>query len=341
MICLCFLTGLSQEKKEYKVVSVGFYNLENLFDIYDDPLIFDDDRTPTGKDRWTEEIYQKKLGNMAYAISKIGSEEKLNPPAILGVCEVENRQVLEDLIKTPFLTPYDYGIIHIDSPDERGIDVALLYQKALFTPLNAVKHELLLYETKNSSKRDYTRDQLVVSGLLEGEEIHLIVNHWPSRSGGEKASSHKRENAARLSLKLTDSLFRKDPYAKIIFMGDFNDDPSNKSLSKVIGAKGVKEQVERTDLYNPYYQLAKKGAGSSAYRDSWNLFDQILVSKSFIEKSSEKYTFYRAHIFNDPFLVTTAGQYKGYPFRSFGSTGFTGGYSDHFPVYILLIKEKH
>lgn len=340
MILLCFLTGSAQESKEYNAVSIGFYNLENLFDIHNDPLIFDDDRTPTGKDRWTEEVYQKKLYNMAYAISKIGNGEISSPPALLGVCEVENLKVLEDLVKMPFLAPYNYEIIHIDSPDERGIDVALLYQTQLFTPLNSVKHELLLYDLKNPSKRDFTRDQLVVSGILEGEEIHVIVNHWPSRSGGEKLSSHKRENAARLSLKITDSIFRNDPYAKIVLMGDFNDDPSNKSLSKVIGAKAKKEQVGLTDFYNPYANIARTGAGSSAYRDRWNLFDQILLSRSFIEKSSKKFTFFRAYIFDDPFLVTSTGQYKGYPFRSFGSTGFTGGYSDHFPVYILLIKEK-
>lgn len=340
LIFLGFSSSFGQEKREYEVVSVGFYNLENLFDTFDDPMIFDDDRTPTGKDRWTDELYRKKLENMAFAIHMIGQRHTGAPPALLGVCEVENRQVLEDLVKMPLLAPYDYEIIHFDSPDERGIDVALIYQSSIFTPLHSTKHELVLYDHKNPSKRDFTRDQLAVSGMLGGEEIHVVVNHWPSRSGGEKLSSHKRENAARLSNKITDSIFRKDPYAKVILMGDFNDDPTNKSLSKVIGAKNKKEQVGISDFYNPYASLAQSGAGSLAYRDRWNLFDQILVSRSLIEKSPEKFTFFRAHIFNEPFLVTPTGQYKGYPFRSFGSTGFTGGYSDHFPVYILLIKAK-
>ncbi len=197
---------------------------------------------------------------------------------------------------------------------------------------------MILYDRKNTGKRDYTRDQLVVSGMLDGEEIHIIVNHWPSRSGGEKLSSYKRENAARLNLQIIDSLQRKDPYARIINMGDFNDDPGNKSLSRILGAKAKKEQVDFKGLYNPYAAIAANGTGSSAYRDQWNLFDQILVSKSLVEKNPAKFTFYRAYVFNDPFLVTSTGAYKNYPFRSFGSSGFTGGFSDHFPVYILLTK---
>ncbi len=340
----CLILGgtgflFSQENKEYEVLSVAFYNLENLFDPFDDPKIFDDDRTPQGKDRWTEELYEKKLKNMAFAIHEIGREKVKAPPALLGVSEVENRQVLEDLIATEPLAPYNYGIIHFDSPDERGIDVALLYQKAFFIPLHWSSHDLILYDPKNPSKRDFTRDQLLVTGLLQGEEIHILVNHWPSRSGGEKMSSHKRENAARLTLKITDSLWRIDPYSKILLLGDFNDDPTDKSLSKILGAKQNKDQLEFQDFYNPFASIFKKGTGSSAYRDSWNLFDQILVSGSLTKKDPEKWSFFRAHIFNASFLTTREGQYKGYPFRSFGSTGFTGGYSDHFPVYIILIKE--
>lgn len=338
---LGWIHGLkAQQKEDYQVLSVAFYNLENLFDIHDDPLIFDDDRTPMGKDRWTEDIYQKKLTNMAFAISRIGQDHRGGPPDILGVCEVENLQVLEDLISTPLLAPYNYEVVHFDSPDRRGIDVALLYRKARFTPQNVSKHELVLYEPKEPGKRIFTRDQLLVSGFLAGEEIHFLVNHWPSRSGGERLSRHRRENAARLSLKIVDSLQLRDPYARIIVMGDFNDDPNNKSLSQILGAKAKKQHIGLKQLYNPYASLAKTGAGSLAYRDKWNLFDQIIVSSSLIEKDPSKFTFFRAFIFNEPFLVTPTGQYKGYPFRSFGSTGFTGGFSDHFPVYILLIKKS-
>ena len=168
---------ISQEKREYEVVSIAFYNLENLFDTQDDPKIFDDDRTPNGKDRWTEELYRKKIENMAFAIHEIGQDKVNGPPALLGVAEVENRQVLEDLIETPLLAPYNYGIIHVDSPDERGIDVALLYQKTFFIPLQWANHELILYDPKIPSKRDFTRDQLVVTGLdlrLQGAVVALL-----------------------------------------------------------------------------------------------------------------------------------------------------------------------
>lgn len=345
LFAFLFLSGIplalfGQEKKDYHIVTLGFYNLENLFDIYNDPNTFDDDRTPEGKDRWTESKYRKKLKNMAYAIGRIGFEESKSPPAIIGVCEIENLTVLEDLVSQPALLPYDYGIVHYDSPDLRGIDVALLYQKKLFQPEHSVAHELVLHNPKEPDKRIYTRDQLVVTGLLEGERIHVIVNHWPSRSGGEKASSPKREKAALLNKHIIDSLHRAEPYARIVSMGDFNDDPHNKSLKKVLGAKTEKGSVGLKELYNPMGAMAKKGIGSLAYRDGWNLFDQIIISKPFLEPDYSRYTFFRAGIFNENFLATPTGQYKGYPFRSYSNGGFTGGYSDHFPVYVLLIKEK-
>ncbi|WP_245583389.1 endonuclease/exonuclease/phosphatase family protein [Salinimicrobium terrae] len=334
-----FFTAFAQEVKDFSVVSIAFYNVENLFDTQDDPQIFDEDFTPTGKNRWTEELYYKKQENLSFAINSIGNDQIKAPPAILGLSEIENLQVLEDLVNMPLLAPYDYQIIHFDSPDERGIDVALLYRPDIFVAENSVNHSLLIYDRKSTSKRDYTRDQLVVTGSLDGEEIHVVVNHWPSRSGGEKASNYKRENAAKLNKNIIDSLHRKDPYARIINMGDFNDDPHDNSLKKILGAKARKEQVEFGGLYNPFAAIALRGTGTSAYRDQWNFFDQIILSQSLIEKDPSKFTFFRAYVFNPPFLVTAKGPYKNYPFRSFGSSGFTGGFSDHFPVYILLIKE--
>lgn len=330
----------AQENLEYQVYSIAFYNLENLYDTLDDPLKFDDDRTPKGKDRWTEEIYRKKINNMAFAISQIAVEEAFAPPVILGVCEIENREVLEDLITHPLLQPFDYGFIHYDSPDLRGIDVALLYRKEHFHPINSLTHELILEDPDIPGKRVYTRDQLVVSGTLDGEQIDLIVNHWPSRSGGEKSSGPKREKAALLNLKIIDSLQRINPYAKIISMGDFNDDPNSKSFRKILKPKSNKNEVTLKEFYNPMMPMFKQGIGSLAYRDGWNLFDQILISQALLEKNTSAYTFFKAGIYNPSFLTTSSGQYKGYPFRSFGSNGFTNGYSDHFPVYILLLKKN-
>ena len=344
LIFLIVLSGFpllqAQEKKTYNIRTVAFYNLENLFDTENDPLTFDDDRTPQGKDNWTKEIYRDKLKNMAFAIRNIGFEKAEIPPVLLGVCEVENRKVLEDLIKEPLLAEYNFGIVHYDSPDQRGIDVALLYQKDYFSPNSSKPRELLIYDNFDPAKRVYTRDQLVVSGLLEGEEIHLIINHWPSRSGGVSRSSYKREEAAVLNKRIIDSLQRMDPYAKIITMGDFNDDPFDRSLKKVLGAKSSRNKLEIKDLYNPMAVLSKKGIGSSAYRDGWNLFDQIIISKPFLEEDYSSYRFFQANIGNENYLTTVSGQYKGYPFRSFGYGGYTGGYSDHFPVYIYLIKAK-
>ncbi|MGY3792442.1 endonuclease/exonuclease/phosphatase family protein [uncultured Aquimarina sp.] len=334
-------TVLSQEKKTYKVNTIAFYNVENLFDTLDDPITYDDDRTPNGKDHWTEEIYKDKLKNMAKVISEIGADVTKNAPAILGVAEIENRKVLEDLANEPVLLPKDYGIVQFDSPDRRGIDVALLYQKSLFRPVNTSVHELLIYSNNDAKKRVYTRDQLLVSGYLDGDLIHVIVNHWPSRSGGEARSRYKREEAAALNKKIIDSLFDIDPYAKIITMGDLNDDPDNDSVKKVLGAKSEKKDVKLKGLYNPMYNMSKKGIGSLAWRDSWNLFDQIIVSKGLLDKDYSSYRYYKAGVFNKNYLANPRGRYKGYPYRSFANGAYTGGYSDHFPVYVYLIKENN
>lgn len=333
------VTFFGQNEKEYKIITVAFYNVENLFDYEDDPVTFDDDRTPEGKDHWTQEIYEAKVRNMAKVISEIGQDVTGTSPTILGLCEIENRRVLEDLVNDSALVKKDYGIVHFDSPDRRGIDVAFLYQKKLFTPTNYKAHELFLYQDNDRSKRIYTRDQLLVSGMLDGEKIHIIVNHWPSRSGGEERSRPKRIKAAELNKRIIDSLFSDDPYTKIITMGDMNDDPSSPSIKDVLKTKIERENMTLKELYNPMEKMYKKGMGTLAYRDAWNLFDQIIISAELTKKDYSTYRFYKAGIFNKAYLQTPRGQYKGYPFRSFAN-GYTGGYSDHFPVYIYLIKEK-
>jgi exonuclease III len=276
---------------------------------------------------------------MAKVISEIGEDVTGTSPTIIGLSEIENRRVLEDLLNQAPLVSKDYGIVHFDSPDRRGIDVALLYQKKLFTPTNYKAYELLLYDDEDRSKRIYTRDQLLVSGMLDGEKIHVIVNHWPSRSGGEARSRPKRIKAAELNRHIMDSLFSEDPYAKIITMGDLNDDPTNQSVKDILKAKSEREDMKLKELYNPMEDMFKKGLGTLAYRDGWNLFDQIIISTELTKKEYSSYRFYKAGIFNKNYLATPRGQYKGYPFRSFVN-GYTGGYSDHFPVFIYLIKEK-
>ena len=341
VLSILYLTvSFGQNSKTYKVNTIAFYNLENLFDTENDPITFDDDRTPEGKDHWTKEIYQDKLKNMARVIAEIGADVSGTTPAIIGVGEVENRTVLEDLVNQKPLIKKDYGIIHFNSPDRRGIDVALLYKKKLFTPTSYKAKELLIYDDNDKSKRVFTRDQLIVSGILDGDKINLIVNHWPSRRGGEKRSRSKRIKAAKLNRQIIDSLFSEDPYAKIITMGDFNDDPTSPSIKKYLKAQQKKEGLSIKELYNPMEDIAKKGLGSLAYRDNWNLFDQIIISTELTKKEFSSYRFYKAGIYNKTYLVNAHGRYKGYPYRSYAEGRYTGGYSDHFPVYIYLIKEK-
>ncbi|CAM4200863.1 endonuclease [Gillisia limnaea] len=334
-----YFSMTSQEKRNYHIRTIAFYNIENLFDTENDPFTFDDDRTPEGKDAWTFEKYNDKVKNIARVLSEIGTETAQIPPAIIGLCELENRKVIEDLINHEYLLSFNYGIVHYDSPDRRGIDVALLYQKDLFTPINSHSRRLLIYDLEDPSKRVFTRDQLVVTGIFEGEKMHFIVNHWPSRSGGEARSSYKRERAAWLNKQIIDSLYHIDPYSKIITMGDFNDDPTNKSLKKGLQTRANQSTTKFQELFNPMESLHKKGIGTLAYRDGWNLFDQIILTQAFLERDYTGYSFYKAGIYNANYLITPTGQFRGYPFRSYDYGGYTGGYSDHFPVYVYLIKE--
>lgn len=357
LIIFLSLTIQAQSKK-YTIHTVAFYNFENLFDTNDDVNTNDDEWTPTGAQHWTIEKYQQKLKNLARVISEIGTPDNPNAPTIIGGAEIENRGVLEDLIKEPKLLPFDYGIIHFDSPDKRGIDVALLYQKKYFKPTSFSNIPLLIYKNqfkieevneddledemieKRTSKKDrnrvFTRDQLLVTGFLEGEEINIIVNHWPSRSGGEKASSQFREAAGKLNRKIIDSLQHINPKAKVITMGDLNDSPFNKSVKMALGVKSKKAEVPEFGIFNPFEEMANKGMGTIAFRDSWDIFDQIMVTESFLKTDSSKFIFWKAGIFNRPYLVQTLGQYKGYPLRH---SATEVGFSDHFPVYIYLIKE--
>lgn len=348
--------GANAQAKKYNIHTVAFYNLENLFDTIKGPNN-DDEWLPKGAQSWTSAKYKQKLHNLARVISEIGTgENTTNSPTLIGCCEVENRGVLEDLVKEPMLINKDYGIVHFDSPDKRGIDVGFLYQKKHFKPTSFKNIPLLIYknqmdksakdkdadnsaEDKTEAGKDervYTRDQLLVTGLLDGEEINIIVNHWPSRSGGEKKSSPFREAAGRLNRAIMDSIFKINPNAKIITMGDLNDGTYNKSVKEGIGAKRKKEEVKQFGIYNPFEEMFYKGNSSLFYRDAGDIFDQIMVSEALIQKDYSSFRYWKAGIFNKPYMITKSGQYKGYPLRH-GTNEV--GFSDHFPVYIYLIKE--
>ena len=339
LIVVISINSIAQEKRNFKIHTIAFYNVENLFDTIND-VNKNDEASPIMEIKFNRsEIYNKKVNNMASVIADIGTDLVKKSPSIVGLCEVENRNVIEDLLKDKSLKDKNYEIIHYDSPDERGIDVAMIYNEDVFKITSTKSHELIIYDNK-SSKRNYTRDQLVVSGLLEGELIHLIVNHWPSRSGGEERSRAGRMAAAELNKKIIDSLQGKYKDAKIITMGDFNDDPHDDSMKKILNAKKHIKDVKENGIYNPMETiLSDQGIGTNAYRDVWQLFDQILVSKPFLDKNYDSYQFYKAGVFNKSYLINKSGRYKGYPFRSFSWGSFTGGYSDHLPPYIYLIKE--
>lgn len=356
-----FAMGIANaQQKKFIVHTVAFYNVENLFDTINQANN-DEEWLPNGAQNWTSAKYKQKIKNMARVISEIGtSENPNNSPTILGVSEIENRGVLEDLVKDSKISGKNYGIVHFDSPDKRGIDVGFLYQKDHFKPTSYINIPLYIYNKSDqenkkgkedkeessedkdkivadqSSSRVYTRDQLLVTGLLDGEEISVIVNHWPSRSGGEKKSSPFREAAGRLNRKIIDSLFKINPNAKVITMGDLNDGTYNKSVKVELGAKLKKSEVKEFGIYNPFEQMARDGHATLFYRDAGDIFDQIMVTEPFIRTDFSSFRYWKAGIFNKPYLITTTGQYKGYPLRH-GANEV--GFSDHFPVYIYLIKE--
>jgi hypothetical protein len=352
------ISTTNEQTKKFTIHTVAFYNFENLFDTINGTNN-DEEWLPDGTQNWTSNKYKQKLHNLARVISEIGSTDNPNnSPTLIGGCEIENRGVLEDLVKEPALINKEYGIVHFDSPDKRGIDVAFLYQKKHFKPTSYKNIPLLVYRNQiNQAAKDkneaddasddkseidknldrvYTRDVLLVTGFLDGEEVNVMVNHWPSRSGGEKKSSPFREAAGRLNRQIMDSIFKINPNAKIITMGDLNDGSYNKSVKEGIGAKRKKEEVKQFGIYNPFEEMFYKGNASLFYRDAGDIFDQIMVSEALIKNDYSTYKYWKAGIYNKPYMITTIGQYKGYPLRhSMTEIGF----SDHFPVYIYLIKE--
>ena len=341
IIALCLLVFPKVfGQSEYQLRTIAFYNLENLFDTVDDPEKNDEASPIMQIESNRQEVYEQKLDNMAKVLSEIGNNESEDSPVIIGLAEVENHKVIADLINTYWLKSQDYGIIHYDSPDERGIDVALIYQRQAFRPIDHEVFELKLFD--ENGQRDYTRDQLLVTGYLDDELLHIIVNHWPSRRGGPEKSNFKREKAAYVTTRILDKLYARDPNAKVIIMGDLNDDPTDSSLKNVLKAKSRKATLQPGNLYNPMEDMFRRGFNTLVYRDQINLFDQILLSASLITMVDDydSYKMYKTGVYNPQYLTTQTGKYKGYPFRSFASGRFIGGYSDHYPVYIQLVRNK-
>ena len=237
----------AQKGDEFKVAAIGFYNLENLFDTLDSPTTNDADFLPGGRLLWNTPKYVSKQANMAKVISLLATELNPDGVAILGVAEIENRKVLEDLVAQEAIKSRNYQIIHYDSPDERGIDCAFLYQPKYFNPIGSKAYPVALKDPKTGLV-DFTRDILYVSGIFDGEPLHLMVGHWPSRRGGESGSAWMRAAAASVCRHIADSLRAIDPNVKIVVMGDLNDDPNNKSVTKVLNARGTTEDLKPEEM---------------------------------------------------------------------------------------------
>ena len=336
-----FFIGISTycQHSRYVIRTVAFYNVENLFDTIDDPDTIDEDFTRDGKNNYTAANYHHKIENIASVLEKLGADLSNSSPALIGLAEIENFRVLDDLIKSESLRDQQYQIIHFDSPDRRGIDVALLYRQELFSPIHQEKIELKLWDEKG--ERIYTRDLLWVSGIMDDEVIHVLVNHWPSRRGGRERSEPKRMKAAFMVRKIIGRIYADQPHAKVVIMGDFNDDPINKSIKEGLLQSTERSEKEGMQLFNPMEGMFKKGLNTLAYRDGLNLFDQVIVSNSLLGdgQSYEGLSFFKAGIYNPAFLTTQTGKYKGYPYRSFENNRYAGGFSDHFPVYVYLVKQ--
>jgi hypothetical protein len=318
---------------------VMFYNVENLFDTLKSPGVLDEEFTPEGPKQWDGKKYWKKLDRLEEVFYGIASAAKTYP-AIIGLAEIENRNVLEDIVSLKKLHKANYQIAHYDSPEARGVDVALLYRPDQFTYEGSAP-----VRTVVPSFPDFkTRDILMVWGAIKGERFCFFVCHWPSRRSGQQSSEFLRIAAARCVRQAADSMMRVHPGIKIVVMGDMNDDPVDKSIYEVLGAKGTeKETPGDTGFFNPFYAMFKKGFGSLAYHDAWNLFDNIVVNGALLNGGNGRLALkkapggkYYGNIFNRPFLLQQSGQHKNYPLRTYVGNDFQDGYSDHLPTYIYI-----
>ncbi len=334
---ILFLTLTSTLFSQNQILeTIAFYNVENLFDTIDDPYTLDEISPILELSHQREAVYRDKLLKIATVLSQIGKSKTNAPPSVIGLVEVENQKVLEDLIQTPPLNNYNYGIIHIDSKDRRGIDTALIYHKKNFTPIN---YEVVTPNIVNENGYVLTRDILWCSGYLADEKIHFIVNHWPSRRGGVLKTKQLRNQAAHSLITLLKKIKTNEPNAKIVVMGDFNDNPTNKSV-KQLTHKSTLDTLINTQLYNPFLKMYKEGYHSLVFRGKFYLFDQMLFSFNFFNSKEDDFQHEKSSIYNPNYLTNQTGKYRGQPKRSFGNGNYLNGYSDHYPVYSLLRKHK-
>ncbi|MCW3121535.1 MAG: endonuclease [Flavipsychrobacter sp.] len=332
LVAIASFTGLAGciQKNNDHAITVAFYNCENFFDPVDDPAKDDDDFTPNGKYHYTQRVYEQKLHNIATVIQGMDGSDG---PAIIGVAEVENSTVLNDLSRQPEIARRNYKYEWYNGPDPRGINVALLYNPKLFRVLHS---EPLHVDLSADGGRSVTRDVLHVYGILAGDTVHVFVNHWPSRRGGEDASDDKRAIAAWVNKDAISAIMQQDPNAKVIVMGDLNDNPGDNSIANILGAKDDQNKVTLTVLYDPWAAIYKGGSGTESFKHSWNLFDQVIISGAFLQNTNHKLHYGKAAIVKPDFIVDHYKGHDGEPRRSFAGTHWINGYSDHFPVMVYF-----
>ena len=325
-------------QNQYKVLAVGFYNCENLFDTLDDPNKKDEDFLPNGAYAYTGEVYKQKLHNIATVFQRLGTDITPDGPAIIGMAEIENDNVLKDLIAQPELKSRNYKYCWFYTSDERGISTAMLYNPKYLTVISS---DPIRVPMESIGQKRPTRDILHVYGVLAGgDTVHILVNHWPSKSGGESATAPGRRLVASIDKHIYDSLTTLNPDTKVIIMGDLNDNPTSEGVIDVLKAQKDKKEVALTDIYNPWISMYKKGMGTESYRGEWNLIDQIMISGSFLKNNNNKWMYYRCEIFNRDFLINKIGRDKGLPHRSFTiSQVWDNGFSDHFPVVMYFVEK--
>ncbi len=311
-------------KKSFLIVN---YNVENLFDTIDDPNKIDESFLPEGKKEWTSKRYSDKLQKLAYVIQQIDMKQM---PDVVGLVEIENLTVLEDLISQKELKKAKYKIIHHEGPDARGIDCALLYKPKTFEPIKTTFYKVEMEDNKHFK----TREIVYVKGKVKkaNDEIHIFINHWPSRRGGEEKSAPKRALAAQVLRNAVDSILATDAMAKIIIMGDFNDETDNKSITEVLGALNA---IDNTPLYNMSASLDEQNIGTYHYwkTKKWTMLDQIITSPGLIRsKTGLIATEFKMKIFNPDWLMHTDKKGAKTPSKTYGK-GYYGGYSDHLPIY--------
>ncbi|MBQ0150902.1 MAG: endonuclease/exonuclease/phosphatase family protein [Bacteroidales bacterium] len=353
IIALVALTSLSASAQKFsKGHVVGFYNLENLFDTYHDDGKNDYQFLPDGENNWTEAKYEKKLHNMASVIRAM-ADDNGRYHSILGISEIENRHVVEDLVSQPEIADANFQIVHYDGPDRRGVDVALLYRPEHFKVLESrsipftFEGSAINFTLNAEEQADFrTRDILMVRGMLDDEMFAFFVAHLPSRVGGK--GQDLRPRGAEIIYGNAVALMSEFPGIKIVVMGDMNDNPTDESMTTYMHGRETIAETGELDFFSPFISMLKAGYGSLAYRGEWSIYDIILMNKALADAPKgtfqvlpiikKKKAEYYARIFQQPFMTQQDGPYKGTPYRTFSNGAFVGGYSDHYPTYIIIGK---